>query len=224
MQTIHCQSLHFPITALYHSCPHRHSLLTVQLGCSVRLHSTGNLSIHILDNIYLSCILRVISLLICSHSMQLRLAQSSQVSTVLQRLVTLAAGFVMAEWGARWVEPHIVTLLWHCFDIVVTLLWHCCGIVVTFLWHCDKSGAQGGLIDCPLWQYLVAHCKNCCDIVTTVGSQVSFWPDWRCPFFKPAGWSNMLIFWHFDKYKGQTMWVDNFPGVTHLLHVAMWLL
>jgi len=32
---------------------------------------------------------------------QHELAQRSPVSTVLQRLVTLAAGFVMAEWGAR---------------------------------------------------------------------------------------------------------------------------
>ena len=48
------------------------------------------------------------------YSMQFRLAQSSQVSTVLQRLVTLAAGFVMEEWGARWVDWLPIGTTVHC--------------------------------------------------------------------------------------------------------------
>merc|ERR1712198_808103 len=38
--------------------------------------------------------------ILCEAAKQ-KLAERSQVSRVLQRLVTLAAGFVMAEWGAR---------------------------------------------------------------------------------------------------------------------------
>ena len=52
--------------------------------------------------------------------MQPRLAQRSPVSTVLQRLVTLAAGFIMAEWGARWVDCS----LWHRDIVKSVTLWH----------------------------------------------------------------------------------------------------
>ena len=61
--------------------------------------------------------------------MQSRLAERSQVSRVLQRLVTLAAGFVMAEWGARWLGCP----LWCCYKFK--------------MWHCDKYKRQTRWVD-----------------------------------------------------------------------------
>ena len=61
------------------------------------------------------------------HALQIlnqsRLTQSSQVSTVLQRVVALAAGLVMGEWGARWHEIAVqglycCTVLCYCTTVL----------------------------------------------------------------------------------------------------------